>query len=141
MQRNTFRNHIKSNPNQIVFTMHRLIWNSKRRLSVCCFKSRKQDGNRPIISTAFSSPFSYISLSSSTFRDAPSTSFQASLPSVSCCHRSESFSFPPRQNSWPSSLSLSKPGKTGIYIHIHIYIYIFATKFQYVLSERLRLSA
>ena len=25
-----FRNHIKSNRNQIVFTMHRLIWNSKR---------------------------------------------------------------------------------------------------------------
>ena len=30
----SFRNIIKSNRNQIVFTMHRLIWNSKRTLSV-----------------------------------------------------------------------------------------------------------
>ena len=35
----SFRNLIKSKPNKIVFTMHRLIWNRKRTLSVCCSKS------------------------------------------------------------------------------------------------------
>ena len=34
-----FRNLIKSNRNQIVFTIFRLIWNSKRTLSVCCSNS------------------------------------------------------------------------------------------------------
>ena len=33
-----FRNLIESNRNPIVFTMHRSIWNSKRTLSVCCYK-------------------------------------------------------------------------------------------------------
>ena len=37
----TFSNLSKSNPNQIVFTMHRLIWNSKQTLSVCCSKSMR----------------------------------------------------------------------------------------------------
>ena len=32
-------NIIKSNRNQIVFAIFRLIWNSKRTLSVCCSKS------------------------------------------------------------------------------------------------------
>ena len=35
----SFRNRIKSNRNQIVFTIFRLIWNSKRTVSVCCSKS------------------------------------------------------------------------------------------------------
>ena len=35
----SFRNLIKPNRNQIVFTIFRLIWNSKRTLSVCCSKS------------------------------------------------------------------------------------------------------
>ena len=34
-----FQNLIESNPNQIAFNMHRLIWNSKRTVSVCCSKS------------------------------------------------------------------------------------------------------
>ena len=37
-----FRNHIKSNWNQILFTVHRLIWNSKRTLSVCCSKCTRK---------------------------------------------------------------------------------------------------
>ena len=32
-------NLIISNQNQIVFTMHRLIWNSKQTVSVCCSKA------------------------------------------------------------------------------------------------------
>ena len=36
-QRSLFQ--ILSNRNQIVFTMHRLIWNSKRTMSACCYKS------------------------------------------------------------------------------------------------------
>ena len=35
----SFPNLIKSNRNQIVFTIFRLIWNRKRTLSVCCSKS------------------------------------------------------------------------------------------------------
>ena len=35
----SFQNLIKSNRNQIVFAMHRCIWNSKRTASVCCSKS------------------------------------------------------------------------------------------------------
>ena len=35
----SFRNLIKSNRNQIVFIMYRLIWNSQRTLSVCISKS------------------------------------------------------------------------------------------------------
>ena len=35
----SFRNFIKSTRNQIVFTIFRLIWNSKRTASVCCSKS------------------------------------------------------------------------------------------------------
>ena len=34
-----FRKIIKSNQNQIVFTIFLLIWNSKRTLSVCCSNS------------------------------------------------------------------------------------------------------
>ena len=34
----SFRSLFKSNQNQIVFTIFRLIWNSKRTVSVCCSK-------------------------------------------------------------------------------------------------------
>ena len=37
-----FPNLITSNRNQIVFTKHGLIWNSKRTRSVCCSKSIKK---------------------------------------------------------------------------------------------------
>ena len=34
----SFRNPIKSNRNQIIFTIFRLVWNNKRTLSICCSK-------------------------------------------------------------------------------------------------------
>ena len=35
----SFQNLIKSNRNQIVYTIFGLIWNRKRTVSVCCSKS------------------------------------------------------------------------------------------------------
>ena len=45
-QEKFFRNLIKSNRNQIVFTIFRLIWNSKRTVSVFGFKF-----NRKLVNT------------------------------------------------------------------------------------------
>ena len=48
-----FRNLIKSNPNQIVFTIFRLIWKSKWTVSVCCSKSIKENDKYNLISVKF----------------------------------------------------------------------------------------
>ena len=45
----SFRNLIKLNRNQIVFTIFRLIWNSKRTVSVFCFKSIEENGEYNLI--------------------------------------------------------------------------------------------
>ena len=47
------RHFIKSNPNRIVFTIFRLICNSKRTVSVCCSKSIKREKCKDTAFTLF----------------------------------------------------------------------------------------